>query len=80
MDNTLQNLTVKQLDARIIEARMWLKSDSPLPWGEVGGDWCPEATAALTTSEEQVNIGTEDEDLASDLEWDAHWAAFDDEE
>jgi hypothetical protein len=24
--------------------------------------------------------GTEDEDLASDLEWDAHWAAFDDEE
>ena len=53
---TPQNLTVKQLDARIIEARMWLKSDSPLPWGEVGGDWCPEATAALLTSEEQANI------------------------
>ena len=51
MNDTPQNLTVKQLDARIIEARMWLASDSPLPWGEV--DWCPDATAALLTSEEQ---------------------------
>ena len=63
MDNTPQNLTVKQLDDRIIEARMWLASDSPLPWGEV--DWCPDATAALLTSEEQARIDLEKFKLAS---------------
>jgi hypothetical protein len=60
MNDTPQNLTVKQLDARIIEARMWLASDNPLPWGEVGGDWCPDATAALLTSEEQPDFYGDD--------------------
>ncbi len=47
MTKTPQNLTASQLDARIIEARHWLNSDSPCAWDQ---EWCPEATAALHCS------------------------------
>jgi len=51
MTNTPQNLTASQLDARIIEARHWLNSDSPCFWDQ---EWCPEATAALPCSRDNA--------------------------
>jgi hypothetical protein len=50
MHNSLKNLKPKQLDARIIEARMWLNSDNRRFWDE---EWPPEEAATLQTQFEQ---------------------------
>ena len=47
--NTPQKLSPIQLDARIIESRQWLNSDSQFAWDQ---EWDPEDTAALQTTTE----------------------------
>jgi len=51
MDRKDWSMDERITDARIIEARNWLRSDAPVTWDE---DWPPEVVASLLTRQEKL--------------------------